>query len=125
MTTEKEIDLLRNFDLHSEKYCYSQAISKYVGKGISNNINEFFHSLIKDDMPTETKFLKAIMTVLSLIDRRAEELGDIPVVSFIPYDKVLDIPQINKYKCLSSSKLFEFLLIQLAKTPSLKILSYE
>jgi len=39
VSNDKEANLLRNFDLYSERYCYSQIEDNFVGIGISNSCN--------------------------------------------------------------------------------------
>ena len=36
---DKELQLLRNFDMYSSSYCYSQIGHGFVGIGVSNSVN--------------------------------------------------------------------------------------
>ena len=37
IANEKELNLLRSFDMNSERYCYSQVGDGYVGIGVSDS----------------------------------------------------------------------------------------
>jgi hypothetical protein len=64
------MSVLRNFDLNSDKYCYSQVDPTFIGIGISDAINEKFHDIIKAQLPYETKYIKAVCIILDIIESR-------------------------------------------------------
>lgn len=72
LTNDKQLQTLRNFDLNSESYCYSQIEPGWVGIGVSNSPNEFFHYLIKYDITHALKYTKAVQAVMDLIERRIQ-----------------------------------------------------
>jgi hypothetical protein len=39
VSNDEELDVLRNFDYNSERYCYSQTDASFVGIGISDSMN--------------------------------------------------------------------------------------
>jgi hypothetical protein len=52
-------------------------------------------------------------------------LGEVPSVAYLPFDTTLNMPQLKKYKYISSSKLFEFVIKQVSMSPHLKIMNIE
>lgn len=39
VSNDEELNLLRNFDYNSEKYCFSQSLKGFIGIGISDSMN--------------------------------------------------------------------------------------
>lgn len=39
IVNDKEVEILRRFDLNSDLYCYSQIVPNFVGVGVSNSPN--------------------------------------------------------------------------------------
>lgn len=70
LANDKELKTLRSFDLNSEKYAFSQVEGKYVGLSVSNSINEFYHYLIKTEIPLSTHYEQAVERSLEFIDKK-------------------------------------------------------
>jgi hypothetical protein len=122
--TDEELQLLRNFDLQSEKYCYAQVGPKFVGIGVSNSCNEFFHSLIKDEIPYATKMVKAIQIVLKLVERR-HHYAETPVMPRFDFHKTLNMSFLNRYKTAISDKAFGYILKEVSRCQTMRILNLE
>ena len=48
LMNDNELALVRRFDNNAHMYCYSQIPRVFVGIGVSNNVNEYFHCEIKN-----------------------------------------------------------------------------
>jgi glycine cleavage system H lipoate-binding protein len=67
VSSDEELEVLKNFDYNSDRFCYSQTDASFVGIGISDSMNEKYHDLIKAQLPYETKYIKAVNTIMDLI----------------------------------------------------------
>lgn len=67
LTSDDEIKVLQDFDYHCEKYCYAHIPPTFVGFGVSDAMNESFHNILKDKIPYEIKYLKAVNIMLPFL----------------------------------------------------------
>ena len=90
-------------------YCYSQIPPKFVGIGVSNTCNEFYHSLIKNDIPFELNYVKTVQMVLNFIERR-HKYCDTPTLVKHDMDRKMNMEFMKKYRVKVSERVFEYIM---------------
>ena len=113
VNNDKELALLRIFDSNSEKFCFSQISPEFVGASISNSINEKFHDILKYNLPYETKYIKAVKTMLNI----ASEINDSkePDIEMYPLEENMNIPFLKPYRTLFSRQAFKTIVREVAR----------
>jgi hypothetical protein len=120
---DKELEILRIFDMNSDKYCYSQIPAKFVGSSISNSINEKFHDILKSSLPYATKYIKAIKVMVESAARMNECKE--PDVELKPFDESLNIPEIKQYRTLFAANTFRIITKGVAKAGTYMLLTQQ